>query len=443
MTKGNPTKLLLGFSLPLVLGNVFQQLYTFVDTIIVGQQLGVNALAALGATEWLCFLMFGLIQGMTQGFSVSIAKYIGADEPDKVQKSIFQALLLSVLGVVLFTLVGQIFLMPSLKLLKTPEEILPLSYSYLQILYFGIPISFAYNMLAATLRAFGNSKVPFISMLAASFCNIVLDVLFVMVLGWGIRGAAIATVAAQLLASLCCGIVLIKMQQVKVHRENRKLDKEILTEEIRLGIPMGFQNVITAFGGLVVQSVANGFGILFLAGYTAANKLYGLLEMAASSYGYAISTYTAQNRGAGEYARIKAGIKAALRIGIITAYGMSAIMFFFGKNILGLFLKEQQSIVDAAIGIGYQFLCILAVFFPLLYMVYIIRSSIQGLGNSVIPMCSSFVQVLMRIFCACVLTGIIGNSGIFWGEVMAWTGVDIFLGIYLFQKMKEHKMQIG
>ncbi|MBO5210240.1 MAG: MATE family efflux transporter [Lachnospiraceae bacterium] len=436
MIQGNPTKLLLQFSLPLVLGNVFQQLYTFVDTMIVGQQLGVNALAALGATEWLCFLMFGLIQGMTQGFSVSIAKYIGAEETERVQRSIFQAFLLSAFGAVLFTLAGQILLVPALKLLKTPEDILPLSYTYLQILYMGVPISFAYNMLAAILRAFGNSKAPFISMIVASFCNIVLDVLFVMGFQWGIHGAAFATVLAQLLATVCCGFVLVRMSQAKIKKGNRKPDRELLKEEIRLGIPMGFQNVITAFGGLVVQSVANGFGILFLAGYTAANKLYGLLEMAASSYGYAISTYTAQNRGAGEKARIKTGIKAALRTGIITAYGMSFLMWFFGKNILGLFIKEQQEMVEAAIGIGYQFLCILAIFFPLLYMVYIIRSCIQGLGNSIIPMCSSFVQVFMRIFCACVLTGIIGYKGVFWGEVLAWAGADIFLGTYLYKKMR-------
>ncbi len=428
--------MLLRFSLPLVLGNVFQQLYTFVDTMIVGQQLGVNALAALGATEWLCFLMFGLVQGMTQGFSVSVAKYVGANETEGVQKSIFQAIILSVIGAVVFTLAGQFLAMSALTLLQTPEELLPLSYSYLQVLYLGIPISFAYNMLAALLRAFGNSKVPFVSMIVASFCNIVLDVLFVMIFQWGIRGAAFATVLAQLLASVCCGAVLIKMQQAKIERKNQMPDKEMLAEEIRLGVPMGLQNVITASGGLVVQSVANGFGILFLAGYTAANKLYGLLEMAASSYGYAISTYTAQNLGAGEKERIRAGIKSALKIGIVTAYGMSMIMFIFGKNILGLFMKEQQEIVEAAIGIGYQFLCILAIFFPLLYIVYIVRSCIQGLGNSVIPMCSSIVQVIMRIFCACVLTGIIGNSGIFWGEILAWGGADIFLGIYLYKKIR-------
>lgn len=436
MIQGNPTKLLLRFSLPLVLGNVFQQLYAFVDTMIVGQQLGVNALAALGATEWLCFLMFGLVQGMTQGFSVSVAKYVGANETESVQKSIFQAIILSVIGAVVFTLAGQFLAMSALTLLQTPEELLPLSYSYLQVLYLGIPISFAYNMLAALLRAFGNSKVPFVSMIVASFCNIVLDVLFVMIFQWGIRGAAFATVLAQLLASVCCGAVLIKMQQAKIERKNRMPDKEMLAEEIRLGVPMGLQNVITASGGLVVQSVANGFGILFLAGYTAANKLYGLLEMAASSYGYAISTYTAQNLGAGEKERIRAGIKSALKIGIVTAYGMSMIMFIFGKNILGLFMKEQQEIVEATIGIGYQFLCILAIFFPLLYIVYIVRSCIQGLGNSVIPMCSSIVQVIMRIFCACVLTGIIGNSGIFWGEILAWGGADIFLGIYLYKKIR-------
>lgn len=222
----------------------------------------------------------------------------------------------------------------------------------------------------------------------------------------------------------------------KVERENRKPDGRMMLAQIRLGVPMGFQNIITAVGGLAVQSVVNGFGILFLAGYTAANKLYGLLETAASSYGYAISTYTAQNVGAGRKDRIRSGILSALAIGTVTACLMSSVMAVLGRPILTLFIAGGQVNTGAAIQTGYHFLCILAVFFPLLYAVYILRSCIQGMGNSTMPMLSSLIQVVMRIVCASAVTGLIGNTGVFWGEVMAWLGADLFLASALLYRYK-------
>lgn len=436
MTEGRPGPQLLRFSIPLILGNLFQQLYTFVDTLIIGQKLGVSALAALGATEWLCFLMFGFIQGLTQGFSIGISKGFGEGKRDLVQQGIVQAVCVSAGAAFIVTAAGQGMLIPALKLLRTPEELFGMARSYLAILYSGIPISFAYNMMAAILRAFGNSRAPLYAMVTASFANILLDMLFVMGFGLGIRGAAWGTLLSQVCALLCCMAALRKMEQARVEPENRKLNGRLMAEQIKLGVPMGFQNIITAAGGLVVQSVVNGFGLLFLAGYTAANKLYGLLETAASSYGYAISTYTAQNAGAGRRDRIRSGIRAALIIGTVSAYLMSLVMVLFGKQILGLFIVDGQVEIDAAIQIGYRFLCILAVFFPLLYAVYILRSCMQGTGNSTIPMMSSLIQVLMRVLCAAALTEIIGNEGVFWGEVMAWLGADIFLAVALYDKLR-------
>lgn len=436
MTKGKPSVLLLRFSLPLVLGNIFQQFYTFADTLIVGQKLGVHALAALGATEWLSFLMFGFIQGLTQGFSINISKYFGEENEDLVQQSIFHALIASIGTALLFTLLGQVMIAPVLRLLRTPEALFEMSALYIGILYLGIPIAFAYNMFAALLRAFGNSSAPLRAMTIASFSNVALDLLFVMVFEMGIKGAACATLLAQAIAALYCIAAFIRIEQARVKKDNAKWNVRILSEQMKLGVPMGVQNIITAAGGLVVQSVVNGFSILFLAGYTAANKLYGLLEIAASSYGYAISTYTAQNIGAGRKERIRTGLLSALKIGTITAYLMSLVMVVFGKPILGLFITDTQVEIAEAIRIGYRFLCILAVFFPLLYAVYIIRSCIQGMGNSVMPMLSSLMQVAMRVFCAVVLTKIIGSTGVFWGEIMAWLGADVFLGVALIRQYR-------
>lgn len=431
MTAGRPAALLLRFSMPLIFGNLFQQLYTFVDTVIVGQKLGVSALAALGATEWLSFMMFGFIQGLTQGFSIGISQSFGEGKKHLIQQGIFQAFCASAGAAVIVTVIGQGILVPVLKLLRTPEEIFGMAHLYLEILYFGIPISFAYNILAAILRALGNSRAPLIAVLTASFANIVFDIVLVMGLEMGIRGAAYGTLLSQLCSVLCCMAALSRIEQARVEPGNRKISVRMFAEQMKLGVPMGFQNIITAVGGLAVQSVVNGFGMLFLAGYTAANRLYGLLETAASSYGYAISTYTAQNIGAGKKERVRSGILASLLIGAVTAYLMSFTMVVWGRPILGLFIADSQTETEAALRIGYRFLCVLAGFFPLLYALYILRSCIQGMGNSTMPMLSSLIQAAMRILCAAVLTKYIGNTGVFWGEVMAWLGADAFLGAVL------------
>ena len=441
MTQGKPYKVLLMFEIPLMAGNVFQQLYTFVDTMIVGQALGVNALAALGATEWLTFIMFGFIGGLTQGFSVSMAQRFGAGEYGILRKNVINAAYLGIVGAILFTIVGQLIIHPILRLLQTPEQIIGLSESYLRILYAGVPIAMAYNLLAAILRALGNSKAPLQAITISSLCNIALDLLFVFGFGWGIWGAAVATVLAQMIATAFCILRLRGIEILQSQKEEYALDKEICRVQLQLGVPMGLQNMITAFGGLIVQSVINGFGVLFIAGYTAANKLYGLLEIAASSYGYAMSSYAGQNLGAGFFGRIREGIRSATIIAIITGYAMSAIMVLFGKTILSCFITGEEAMVQATIQIGYQFLLILAVFFPLLYILYVTRACIQGIGNTVLPMISSMVQLVMRMGCALLLPRFIGETGVFWGEILAWVGADIFLVISYFYYMNHKQLE--
>ena len=438
MTVGSPTRLILGFALPLMLGNVFQQLYTFVDTMVVGQALGVRALAALGATEWLVFLLFGFIQGITQGFSVAVSQQFGATDYRRLRKTIGNALYLSVLGTILFTIIGQFMLHPILQLLHTPKEIIGLAECYLRILYAGVGIAMAYNLCAAILRALGNSKAPLKAMTIASICNIVLDVLFVFGFGWGIEGAAIATLLSQLFAAGYCFVKLRGIEILRFEKEDFAIDTEILEEELKLGLPMGLQNTITAMGGLIVQSVINGFGVLFIAGFTAANKLYGLLEIAASSYGYAVSSYTGQNIGANRVDRVRKGLRAANIVGSITAIGMSAIMLLFGKIILACFITGDAETIQNTVQIGFQFLVILAGAFPLLYILYITRACIQGLGNSILPMLSSIAQLVMRTGCALLLPGIIGEAGVFYGEVAAWVGADLILIISYYYVLSQY-----
>lgn len=437
LTTGNPISLLLIFSLPLMLGNIFQQLYIFVDALIVGQKIGAYAMAALGATEWITFIMFGVIGGITQGCSVIISKYFGNKNQEKLEKSIYSTYIISIILAICFTIIGQLVIYPALVLLNTPKEILEYSYLYLKILYVGVPITVLYNMLAAIMRALGNSKQPLHAMAIASVCNIVLDYLFIAIFHMGIAGAAYATILAQVLASAYCFYFIRRSQMYQLTTANKTLSKDLLKEQITLGLPMGAQNLITSIGGLVVQATANSFGVLFVTGYAAANKLYALLEIAATSYAQGTLTFTAQNRGINNTKRIKEGLKASLLIGCVTAILMSCIMLFTGKWILGLFITEASIGTDAAIQIGYQFLKILAFGFPLLYGLYIIRACIQGLGDSVFPMLSSFIQVIMRVSCALFLTKIIGHSGIFWAEICAWVGADIFLLFVFINKIKK------
>lgn len=437
MTQGSPGRLILSFALPLMLGNIFQQLYTFVDTLVVGQVLGVNALAALGASEWLTFLMFGSVQGLTQGFSVILSQKFGAGQERELRRGMFQAALLSAAAAVLLTGLGQAALPVILNWLGTPEEIRGMTLLYLRFIYGGIPAAILYNTAAAILRAVGDSRTPLRAMTASSICNIVLDVLFVAGLGWGIPGAAGATVIAQLLSGVYCLAGIGRIPVLRLRREDCRADGELILQELRLGLPLCLQNMITSFGGLVVQSVINGFGVLFIAGYTAANKLYGLLEIAASSYGYAMSSYAGQNMGAGKRKRIGAGLRAANLIGVVTAYLMSAVMIFFGKPILSCFLTGDAATVEAALSIGFRFLCVLAVFFPLLYILYITRACVQGMGDGVFPMLSSAAQLVMRAGCALLLTRLAGENGIFFGEIMAWAGADLLLaGRYLYLRKK-------
>ena len=437
MTQGKPGRMILGFALPLMLGNVFQQLYTFVDTLVVGQALGVNALAALGASEWLTFLMFGSVQGLTQGFSVIISQKFGAGEEERLKRAVAQTGPLSAAAAVLFTLLGQAALPFLLAGMGTPAQIKGMTLQYLRLIYAGIPAAVLYNASAAILRAVGDSRTPLQAMTVSSVCNIVLDILFVPVLGWGIPGAAAATVIAQVLSGLCCLAGIRRLPCLRLRGQDWRADRELIAQQLRLGLPLCLQNMLTSCGGLVVQSVINGFGVLFIAGYTAANKLYGLLEIAASSYGYAMSTYAGQNLGADKRERIGAGLRAANLIGAATAYLMSAVMMLFGRPILACFLTGDAASVEAALAIGFRFLCVLAVFFPLLYILYITRACVQGMGDGVFPLLSSGVQLIMRVCCALFLVKLIGESGVFYGEVLAWTGaVCLLAGRYFCLRRK-------
>lgn len=427
MTEGRPTSLILSFALSLMAGNIFQQLYTVVDTMVVGKGLGVQALAALGAADWLNWMMLGIIQGLTQGFGIMMAQEFGAKRDDMLRRTIGNAACLSLIFMVVLTLIGQLLITPVLNVLQTPGDIMGNASLYLRIMFAGIPIVMLYNLLACILRALGDGKTPLNAMIVASFTNIALDILFVLVLDFGIAGAAAATLIAQLVSAVFCIYHIRKIEILSFQRDDFRLHQGMTGKLLVLGSPMAFQNGIIAVGGMIVQSVVNGFGVIFIAGFTATNKLYGLLEIAATSYGYAMVTYVGQNLGAGLIRRIRQGVRSAVIIGTLTAAGIAVVMLLGGKYILSLFISGTPEEYEMTMSIAYYYLAIMSICLPILYLLHVLRSAIQGMGNTVLPMLSGVAEFIMRTLSALLLPLLVGQTGIFYAEILAWLGADVIL----------------
>ena len=427
MADGKPTRLIFAFALPLMVGNVFQQLYTVVDTMVVGKYLGVSALAALGAADWINWMMLGIVQGFTQGFAILMAREFGAGEYGRLRDVIGNSAVLSALFSLLLVGLGQATARPVLLLLQTPQDILPGALLYLRIMYLGIPIVMAYNLLACVLRSLGDGKTPLQAMAVASLTNIVLDVLFVMVFQWGIAGAASATLIAQLISGLFCLYHIGKLDILRLKRSNLRPQGQRALQLLSLGFPMAFQNCIIAIGGMIVQFVVNTYGVLFIAGFTASNKLYGVLEIAATSYGYAMITYVGQNLGAKQYQRIRQGVRSALVIALGTSVVIAAAMLLLGRVILSGFISGTPQEVAQTMDIAYFYLAVMSVSLPVLYVLHVMRSAIQGMGNTALPMLSGMVEFIMRTATALCLPLAAGEIGIFFAEPAAWLGADVVL----------------
>lgn len=443
MTDGKPAVLILTFALPLMLGNVFQQLYTVVDTMVVGKALGVTALAALGSADWLNWMMLGIIQGITQGFGILMAQEFGASKFEELRKTVGSSIMLSFLSSIVLLCTGQWIARPVLVLLQTPPEIIGNALLYLRIMYLGIPIVMSYNLFATVLRSLGDGRTPLLAMIVAAVVNITLDLLFVLVFGWGIGGAAAATLIAQLFSSLFCLYHIRKIEILAISPCDFVLQGHRPVKLLMLGFPMAFQNAVISVGGMIVQFVVNGFGVIFIAGFTATNKLYGVLEVAATSYGYSMVTYAGQNLGAGKVDRIRRGTRAAVMISLVTSAVIAAVMLLGGRAILSCFISGTPQQFEQTLQIAYYYLAIMSIFLPVLYILHVIRSTIQGMGNTVLPMVSGIAEFLMRAGTAVLLPMLIGENGIFYAEIMAWAGADVILICSYFFVVKKIKKLIG
>lgn len=406
--------------------------------MVVGKALGVAALAALGAADWLNWMMLGIIQGFTQGFGILMAQEFGAGRYDNLRKSIGNAAVLSLVSSMVLLLAGQLLTRPVLNLLQTPPEILADTLLYLRIMYLGVPVVMAYNLLASILRSLGDGKTPLNAMIVAALTNIALDLLFVLVFGLGIAGAAAATLIAQMISSLFCLYHIRKIELLSFTPSDfRMTGRQLPLRLLMLGFPMAFQNAIISVGGMIVQFVVNGFGVIFIAGFTATNKLYGVLEVAATSYGYSMVTYAGQNLGAGRTDRIRKGVKSAILIALLTSLVIAILMLFGGKIILSWFISGTPEEFEQTLKIAYSYLAIMSVCLPILYTLHITRSAIQGMGNTVLPLVSGIAEFIMRAVTAIFLPMLIGENGIFYAEIMAWTGATVILVISYFAVIRK------
>lgn len=427
MTTGNPVKLILFFSIPLLIGNVFQQFYSMVDTIIVGRYVGVQALAAVGVTGSLSFLILGFTFGLTGGFSVIIAQRFGANDEDGLRKSVATSTILSIISTIIITLASMLSAKPVLSLMNTPDDIINDATIYIIIIYAGTCATVFYNMIAGILRSLGDSKTPLYFLILSSILNIILDLFFILNFNMGVRGAAYATVIAQGISDILCLIYALKKYPIlRLKKEDWIWDKNFALKHLNVGIPMALQFSITATGVMVLQTALNAFGSTVIAAYTAASKVEQIVTQPGISFGTTMATYCGQNLGAGKYDRIKEGVKKGSIITIMVSIIAAVVLFVFGKSLSTLFISSDQI---EALNYSKQYLNTVAAFLPILGMLFIYRNSLQGIGDAFIPMMAGVAELVARVIVAFTLPAFIGYIGICLASPFAWIGATIPMAI--------------
>jgi putative MATE family efflux protein len=423
MTEGSPAKLLLRFTIPMLIGNLFQQFYNMVDSIVVGRFVGSNALAAVGATGSLNFLFFAMSFGIAAGVGVVVSQYFGAERMDMVEKSIINGIYLLAAVSALMGVVGIASARWVLAALDTPEIILEDAVIYMRVSCAGILAIAAYNGVASVLRALGDSKTPLYFMVVACFINIGLDLLFVIGFQWSVFGVALATVIAQMAAAIgAFAYALYKIPYFHIKKENRPIRRDIISRCFTLGLPIALQNALIAFSCIFLQKVVNGFGESVVAANTALGRIEQLVQQPYNSLGAAITTYTGQNIGAGKIDRVKQGYRAAFWSVVVFSIIMFVPCQLFGEQIVGVFVTEPE-----VVAIGAKGLSITSFFYFFLGMIYVARSVLNGAGDAAFAMINGLMEVAGRVGFAVPLTKIplIGVWGIFFTTGFTWalTGI--------------------
>ena len=438
MTTGSPARQIILFSIPLLIGNLFQQFFNMADAFIVGRTLGSDALAAVGCTSGLNFMILGIATGATAGMAIATAQHFGAQDEEAVKRSFAVSIMISLILTVILTLFGLIGTRWMLTLLRTPAEIYEGAYRYFIVIMGGTISCMVFNLTSNVLRAVGDSLIPLLFLVIACVLNIILDYTFILGLGMGTEGAGLATILAQFLSGFFCIIYIRKKVPVlRISRHHFKCTAADWRRHLQLGLPMGFQSSIIAIGMVVVQFALNSLGTTEIAAYTAAMKLDNLGILPLMSFGIAMATYVGQNYGANRMHRIRQGIFQCCIISIIFSVFIGIIDILFGDTLSALFLAGDNK----AIALSHEYLIINGICYPILGLLFVFRYSLQGLGYSFVPTVAGIAELVMRSLAAIILTSYVGYTGTCIANPLAWIGSLTPLTLAIIPILKKYQKQ--
>jgi len=423
LTQGKPIKVLLAFTMPMLFGNLFQQLYNVVDTVVVGKFVGEEALAGVGSSFPIFYLMVALSTGMSMGCSVVISQYLGAERHKEVKLSIYTALITFLVAGCVMSVFGQFLVNPLLEILGSPPEIIQYSRDYLMIIIAGIVFAFLYNVLNAIFTALGDSKTPMVLLIIAALINVVLDLYFVIGLGMSVKGVAYATVIAQAVAALVALYLLWLRLQKLPGKTDKYFNFAMLKKMVRMGIPSTVQQTSLSIGMLAIQSLVNSFGSIVVAGFTAAQKIDSIAMLPLMSISNALSTFTAQNIGANKIERIKEGYLGALKAAFISSILVSVLVFLFGYQLIGMFVDSVATAQVFDVGVSYM--RVISLFYFLLGIMFATNGVLRGSGDVRAFLGVTVISLGSRILFAYLLSSMFGYMGIVFAIPIGWIAGDV------------------
>ncbi len=444
LTKGEPLKLIVLFSIPLLIGNIFQQLYNLADIVLVGRLLGIKALAAVGAVAPLFFLIMFAVIGMNNGFAVITGQKFGAGDYEAVKRSATLSAILSTGFTVFFSIIFVILMKPILFMMNVPADIMSDAYWYIQICTIGLVTVNLYNLPSSIIRALGDSKTPLYFLIFASILNVILALIFIKNFGWGVPGAAIAVVLSEIISGVLC-LIYIRYKFPILHTKkedwifdffHNEQDKLFAKEHLDVGIPAAVQFSVLGIGILIIQSVCNSFGANVIAAFTASLRIEQIATMPMISFGVALASFTAQNYGAGNVSRIKQGVLRGSVINIVLSIAMAFVMRYYGSDIVKLFIGGAS---PAVIKIAHDYLWISTIFYFFLGQIFIFRNTLQGMGKPLIPLTSSCAELLVRSYAAVYLAVKYGYFGVFYAGPIAWVTAAIVVTLGYLINIKKLK----
>lgn len=425
MTNGSPSRHILGFAVPMLFGMLFQQFYNLVDTIIVGKTLGVEALAGVGATGSINFMIIGFCMGVCNGFVIPVAQCFGAKKPADLRKYVFNGYICSIVFAIVLTLASVIFCRRILIIMNTPADIIDHAYNYIVVIFIGIPTVFLYNMVSGVIRSLGDSKTPVVFLVLSSIINVVLDFFLILVCKMGVAGAGWATVTSQLISGLTCLIYMYKKYDIlKGNKSERVIDRRFITNLCMNGVPMGLQYSITAIGSTILQAAVNTLGSTYVAAMTAGSKMFNFTCCPFDALGSTMATYAGQNVGAAKIKRLGQGVRSAMIIGSIYSVLSLVALYFTTDYIALLFVNASETTI---IALTRQFILASACFYIPLTGVNVVRFCIQGMGFSVFAISAGILEMIGRAFAAIILIPSIGFMGACLASPIAWIAADAFL----------------